>query len=429
ILTLGVSLIEALIILPAHIAHSRALNRRAKPYLLNVWADKGLVWFRDRVYAPVLQFFLNNPVLGFAIPLAMLILTIGSVGAGIVKTTFFPPIASDAVTVTLRMPQGTSETITDSLITYIEQKAQLVNEEFTKKQHDGQPVIQNMVKRIGPGTSTASLTLNLLPGEARDFPSDDIANALADEVGFIYGAESIEYGSGSNFGGKPVSVSLVSHNIPELKAVKEMLKEKLQKEPKLKDISDNDPAGIKEIKLKLKESAYLLGMTYNSLLQQVRGGFFGQPVQRFQRGQDEIRVWVRYDRSNRQSIKNLDDMWILTPMGSRVPLSEIADYEIARGEVLINHLNGKREIRVEANLRDRKDSATDMLEYIRSSIMPDILAQHPTVTALYEGQNREASKVSNSAKFAVPAILFLIYAIIAFTFRSYSQPLMLFLLV
>ncbi|GAB4264583.1 MAG: efflux RND transporter permease subunit [Saprospiraceae bacterium] len=429
ILTLGVSLIEALIILPAHIAHSRALNRRAAPYRINVWADKGLVWFRDKVYAPVLQFFLNNPVLGFAIPLAMLILTIGSVGAGIVKTTFFPSIASDAVTVTLRMPQGTSETITDSLITYIEQKAAIVNEEFTKKQHDGQAVIQNMVKRIGPGTSTASLTLNLLPGEARDFPSDDIANALADEVGFIYGAESIEFGSGSNFGGKPVSVSLVSHNISELKAVKEMLKEQLQKEPKLKDISDNDPAGIKEIKLKLKESAYLLGMTYNSLLQQVRGGFFGQPVQRFQRGQDEIRVWVRYDRSNRQSIKNLDDMWILTPMGSRVPLSEIADYEIARGEVLINHLNGKREIRVEANLRDRKDSATDMLEYIRNSIMPDILAQHPTVTALYEGQNREASKVSNSAKFAVPAILFLIYAIIAFTFRSYSQPLMLFLLV
>lgn len=429
ILTLSVSLVEAIIILPSHIAHSRGLNRQDKPFLLNVWADKGLIWFRDKVYIPVLEFFLNNPLLGISIPLALFILTIGALGAGIVKTTFFPAIASDAITITLRMPQGTSETITDSLITYIEQKAHVINETFTQKQHDGQKVIQNMVKRIGPGTSTASLTLNLLPGEARDFSSDEIANALADEVGVIYGAESVEFGSGSNFGGKPVSISLVSQNIEELKAVKELLKEQLQKEPRLKDISDNDPAGIKEIKLKLKESAYLLGLNYNSLLQQVRGGFFGHPVQRFQRGQDEIRVWVRYDRSDRQSIKNLDDMWILTPTGSRVPLSEIAEYEIARGEVLINHLNGKREIKVEANLRDRKDSATDMLEYIRTSIMPEILAQYPTVSALYEGQNREASKVINSAKIAVPAILFLIYAIIAFTFRSYSQPLMLFLLV
>ncbi|GIV31713.1 MAG: acriflavin resistance protein [Saprospiraceae bacterium] len=429
ILILLVSLFEAVVVLPSHISHSRALKRRAKPYKFNIWADKALAYVRDRLYVPILEFFVQQPLLGFAIPLSMLILTVAAINGGIIKTTFFPSIASDQVTVNLRMPQGTSEVVTDSIITLVEEKAKVVNEIFTKKQHDGQQVIQHIVKRIGPGTSNASLTLYLLPGEARDFPSDDIANALADEVGPLYGVESIEYGSGSNFGGKPVSVALVGHDIAALKAAKEELKERLMKEPRLKDISDNDPAGIKEIKIQLKQSAYLLGLTHDRILQQVRGAFFGQHVQRFQRGQDEIRVWVRYDRPYRQSIKNLDDMWLLTPAGTRVPFSEVATYEIERGEVAINHLNGKREIRVEANLRDRKDSATEMLDYIRNFIMPEIQARYPSVTAFYEGQSREASKVSASAAKVIPAILFFIYAMIAFTFRSYSQPLMLFVLI
>jgi multidrug efflux pump subunit AcrB len=429
ILTLSISLIEAIIILPSHIAHSRALNKGAKPFLLNLYADKALVRVRDRIYVPALQFFLKHTFLGFAIPVAMLVVTIAAVGGGIIKTTFFPAIASDRVVINLNMPQGTSEQITDSIITMIDNKAWEVNVEFTKRQSDHQQVVQNTIKRIGPGTSTASLTINLLPGEDREFPSDDIANAVEKRVGPIYGIESIEYGSGTNFGGKPVSVSLVSNNIAELKSAKEALKKQLEGMPQLKDISDNDPAGIKEISIKLKENAYLLGMTPGSVMSQVRSGFFGQQVQRFQRGRDEIRVWVRYDRAGRQSIKSLDDMWIVTPSGNRVPLSEIANYEIARGEVAINHLNGKREIRVEANLKDRKESATDMLAGIRENVMPGVLAPFPNVRALYEGQNREASKVSKSAKMVLPAILFLIYALIAFTFRSYSQPLLLFVMI
>ena len=96
----------------------------------------------------------------------------------------------------------------------------------------------------------------------------------------------------------------------------------------LKDVSDNDPAGIKEIEIRLKENAYPLGFTLNDVIGQVRSGFFGLQVQRFQRRRDEIRVWVRYDREERSWIKNLDDMRIVSPTGQRVPLSEIADIKL-----------------------------------------------------------------------------------------------------
>lgn len=429
LLTLSISLMEAIIILPAHIAHSRALNRGAKGFILNRYADRLIIFLRDRIYAPALRFFLKNEILGIGIPLAMLILTIGGIGGGIVKTTFFPAIASDQVAINLKMPEGTSVAITDSLVSLIETAAWEVNKEFTDRQAGNKDVVENTIRKIGPGTSTATLTVNLLPGEERDFPSLEIANAIEKQVGILYGIESIEFGSGSNFGGKPVSVALISNNIEDIKGAKEELKAKLREMPQLKDITDNDPAGIKEIKIELKDNAYLLNLTLNEVMSQVRSGFFGQSVQRFQRGRDEIRVWVRYEQEGRKSIKNLDEMWIVTPSRNRVPLSEIAKYTIERGEVAINHLDGQREIKVEANLRDRTDSATDMMALIQTDIIPPIFAKYPSVSASYEGQNREAGKVASSARVVLPIILFLIYIIIAFTFRSYSQPVLLFVMV
>ncbi len=429
ILTLGISLLEALLILPAHVAHSKALTKDQKSYWFNRYADRFISWMRDTLYGPYLKFFLKNKFLGFAIPIAILAVTIGSMSAGIIRFTFFPSIASDRVSITLKMPQGTNEDLTDSLITKIELAAWEVNKDFTEKQVGNKQVIQNIIKRVGPGTSNASLFINLLPGEERDFPSFAIASAINDKVGPLYGVESVEFGSGGNFGGKPVSVSLIGNNIEELKSARDILKSSLNSNALLKDVSDNDPSGIKEIEINLKESAYPLGFTLADVITQVRSAFFGLQVQRFQRRRDEIRVWIRYDRAARSSIKNLDDMRIVSSTGQRVPLSEIASYTIQRGEISINHLDGRREIRVDADLKDPTNSATEIMTNIKQELLPVIQAQFPSVTASFEGQNREANKVSGSAKLVLPIIIFLIFVIITFTFRSFSQPLMLLLMI
>lgn len=437
ILTLTVSLIEALIILPAHIAHSKALEKKDKKrnkintffFNVNQKAEHLLFYVRDNWYIPYLKFFLKHKLLGFAIPIALLIFSIGALGGGIIKTSFFPSIASDRVSINLKMLQGTNEMITDSIISEIENVAWQVNKEFTKKQTDNMPVIQNIIKRIGPGTSNGSLTINLLPGELRDFSSPEITNAIREKVGKVHGVESLIFGSGGNFGGSPVAISLLSNNIEELKAAKIELKEILNENPLLKDISDNDPAGIKEVRIKLKENAYLLGLNLQSVISQVRSGFFGLQTQRFQRGQDEIKVWVRYKKEDRSSVKNLDDMWITTPSNNSVPFSEIATYEIERGDVLVNHLNSKREIQVTADMKTPGESATDILDDIKANIMPEISSKYPTVSAVYEGQNRQAQKTIDSVKKVGLIVLALIYLTISFTFRSYEQPLLLLLLI
>jgi len=451
ILTLAVSLVEALIILPAHLAHSKALRKQnntpkaglagafqkifSKLRYINRLGDAIMRWLRDTLYSPSLRFALQHKFFTFSIFVVFLILTYGSFGGGIIRGAFFPQIASDQVRISLNMPNGTNEKVTDSIISLIEQRAIEVTDQISEEYFgsDGEKqLVKNIIKNVGPGSSSASLSINLLEGEERpnEITSRLVTNRIQERVGLIFGVESLVFGSGGNFGGSPVSISFLGNNITELKAVKTALKQRLKNNVLLKDVTDNDPAGIKEIRIKLNETAYALGLNLRTVMTQVRAGFFGSQAQRFQRGQDEIRVWIRYNRENRSSIKSLDNMRILVPNGGRIPLKEIASYEIARGDVAINHLEGRREIQVSADIKDpKKTSATDIMDEIKNEIMPEILAKYPTVTPSFEGQNREFSKLNDSLKPVGLIVLLLIYIVIAFTFRSYSQPLLLLFLI
>src|SRR5690606_4382339 len=185
----------------------------------------------------------------------LLMITIVSKKGGLVGTTIFPSRASDRVSINLLMPEVTNTKVTDSIISLVEKIACKESEKYTRLQSNNTPVIENIIKRVGTGNNKASLIVNLLPGEERDFESFLISNNIRDTVGQVYGVERLTYGSGGNFGGSPVSVSLLSNNSEELKQAKNILRSKLIANPLLKDVVDTDPEGIKEIRINLKENA------------------------------------------------------------------------------------------------------------------------------------------------------------------------------
>ena len=460
ILTLIVSLVEALIILPSHLAHSKALHKKdeiKKNFIFRFFKymrtinDKGfqlMKWLRDRVYSPTLKFALRNRFLSFTGFIAALYLTISSVFGGVIGVTFFPMIDSDAVTVDLKMPMGTNVKVTDSIISVIEKHAIEIGKEFEEKfmKNDNRSLIEHIQKNIGNsadnmsmvkgfgdigGSSTASLEIYLLDSENRpqDIRAPEMANLIRERTGEIIGVEKFVVDGGANFGGSPVAISLLSDNISELKNAKLELIQKLSLNPKLTDITSNDPEGIKEIDIKLNDNAYMLGLSYASVMKQVRAAFFGIEAQRFQRGEDEIRVWVRYNKKSRSLIKKLEEMRILAPNGKRIPLSEIANYNIERGEVSINHLDGSREIQVNANLLDPTNSASDIVFSVQNTIIPPLKEKYPSLKVSFEGQYREANKTIESSKVVFPLALFLIFCTIGFIFRTYSQPFLLLLLI
>jgi multidrug efflux pump subunit AcrB len=293
----------------------------------------------------------------------------------------------------------------------------------------------SMMKGFGDvgGSSTASLEIYILDSDERpsEIKTTMLAQLIREKTGEIIGAERFTLNDAANFGGSPVSISLLSetNNLNELKKAKDELLINLKNHPLLTDVSNNDPEGIKEIQIKLKENAYLSGLDFSMVMYQIRSAFFGIEAQRFQRGDDEIKVWVRYDKKSRSYINNLEQMKILTPKGNRVPLSEIANYEVRRGDVSINHLDGNREIQINANLIDPNVSAADIVFNLKNNVIPAIKQKYPSIKASFEGQYREANKTIQSAYTVFPLVLFLIFATIGFAFRTYSQPFLLIVLI
>ncbi|RMG79691.1 MAG: efflux RND transporter permease subunit [Bacteroidetes bacterium] len=427
IFSLLFSLMEGAFILPAHVAHSAALKPGKKKNIVTEKLDNFMVWMRDKLYAPTLRFCMHHKALAFSMIMATLIITIGAIRGGVIQTTFFPNIETDNITVSLTMPAGTPESVTTMWLSKIEEAAWRANERLSDRYFDGKKqAFLKIQKNIGPRINEGQLNVILLDSENRDSLSTRIAaGAIRDEMGPIYEAESVTYSGGGTFG-KPVSISLVSHNSEELEAAAAEIRATLQGLKDLKDITDTNQEGLREVHIELKDKAKYLGLNLLEVIGQVRAGFFGSEVQRLQRGRDEVRVWVRYGDSNRAQISDLENMRVRFLDGREFFLHEIADLSIRRGIIAINHMDGKREIKVEADISRDDISVSGLTQVLKDSIVPPVLKKYATVQALFEGQSRESAKTGASFQKVIPIVLLVMFFIIALTFRSISQTLMVF---
>jgi len=330
--------------------------------------------------------------LAVAVPFGLFLLTFGAVKGGIIKSTFFPFIDRELINISVKMPAGTPQEITLEKLDYLEAYVWQANEEIRKTRKDSLDVILSVDKRLGPvNTNDGSLNIKLLDNEARQMNTTEITAIISEKAGKISGIEDLKYGGGSHFG-MPISIALQADNLDRVREVVEIIKLELKGLTDLKDVSDNDPEGIRELTLKLKEKSYLLGLTIQDIIGQVRQGFFGGEIQRLQRGLDEVKVWVRYDKEGRSTITGLKDMYIRTNSGAKYPLKELASFEIKRGIVGINHTDNKREIRIEADIAHSDVSVSGMISNIEEEILPEIFEKYPDVSYSFEGQNREQKK-------------------------------------
>ncbi len=328
----------------------------------------------------------------------------------------------------MEMPAGTPAVITDSIMTYIESKIIEVNDIYKKDCNTDEDLILSTSRMIGNGTHQASLSVTLLSSEKRQWTSMETAGKFRKQVGKIEGIEKLQFGGGGHWG-KPVSVALKSNNFEQLHLAKEELKIELKKIDELKDVIDDDPPGLREVNIELKDKAYALGLTTNDVVRQVRSGFFGGQVQRILRGIDEVKIWIRFDESDRSSIIDLGNMRIRALNGYSIPLKEIADFDVSRGVMSINHIDGQRVVNVEADISNPGVSVPIVLSVIKTDILPFIIEKYPEVFYSFEGESYENQKTMDSMMKVVPAILIMMFLIVSITFRSFIQAAIVFILI
>lgn len=427
--TLLISLVESVFILPAHIAHSRALHEAPgkKTWLLKK-SEEFLHFQRDILYAPILKFGIKNPVITVAVPVALMFITIGAMKGGLIKTTFFPVIEQDNIQVTLEMQAGTRDAVTDSVLAAMEQQVWQVHRQYLKGRENEDGLVTAIGRTIGPKAHQGGLRISLVDSRLRKIDSQEIADRIRRKTGTIPGARKLQIGGGGMWG-MPVSIALKSDNLQQLRAARQKLETALKSMEELKDVSDNDPPGLEEVSVKLGDRAYALGLTTSEVMNQIRSAYFGLESQRLLRGIDEIKVWVRYREHERASLEALEDMRIQLGDGRSVPLREIARISISRGVSSINHIDAQRVVKIEADVSDPNTAVPDLLESIRREVMPGVLADYPDVSFNFEGQSRESAKTTGSMKIAFPVLFMCMYLIIVFTFRSFLQAFIVLLLI
>lgn len=429
---LAFSLLEAVFVLPGHLANPKVLKDSKSNSIygkIRKALDKMIFGFRDRIYRPILDWILGHKGFSLASITALVILTFGLVAGGKITFTFFPQSPSDMFTIDLALKPGVNASITKETLFYVEEKAWEVNEELMTKYGDTVPFIASMNVSMGSafsgaesGTNAGLIRVFLNPLENTQVNDEMLKREIAKKVGKLPEAYKFAVGASNRFGA-PVSISLMAYDSDELELARQELETELEKMPALFNITNNSQLGSQELRLTLKPEAYALGLTTQSLMAEVRQGYYGGLAQRIQEGKDEIWVYVRYARSDRENIGQLENMMIHTQKGN-YPLGLVADIHTDRSLSAINHYNGRREVRIDAYQKDQSESVPDLLAYIETEVLPGITKRHPEVTYMHQGQQKDTNEQMGSMMLYFGLAFLIIIIVIMVYFKSFKQGML-----
>ena len=265
--------------------------------------------------------------------------------------------------------------------------------------------------------------IELLPARERDFRGSHAVARWRELTGIIPDAVELTYEVGGWHAGEAINVQLRGPDIEDLKLAAAELRDELAMYPGVRDIADSFRAGKQEVKLTILPEARLLGLTQEDLARQVRQAFYGQEVQRIQRGSDDVRVMVRYPAEERRSLGDLEGMRIRTADGTEVPFASVARAELGRGYATISRTNRQQIVNVRADVDRTVTTPEQVMGAIQRSALPRILAEHPNVTFALEGEQEERTKAFSGLLKGFALSLLIIYTLLAIPLRSYFQPL------
>ncbi|HIG40858.1 MAG TPA: efflux RND transporter permease subunit [Gammaproteobacteria bacterium] len=394
------------------------------------------VQFRDVVDKAIAARYIT-----ISIALVALLSSIGILASGRLPFSFFPPLASDQVVAKLTMPLGTPATVTNKAVVELERSARIIADQLSK-QTPKMPPVKHMLTAIGNHPSSNSgggppsgprsnasgghlgeVTMQLTSSQSRDISTREIANLWRKETRAIPDAVELIFSSSLFSAGEAINIQLEGDNLDDLRVVAEKIGLRLAEYPGVIDISDSFRSGKKELKLDILPSGESLGLTLAMLARQVRQAFYGEEIQRIQRGRDDVRIMVRYTKEERRTLGTLDRMRIRTPQGSEVPFTTVADASLGRGFSSIKRSDRRRVVNVTADVDRTQITANEVIADFGDGILESIMQDHPRVSYRLEGQQRQQGEAVSSLIPLFGLALFVIYALLAIPLRSYSQPL------
>ena len=443
------SLIESLTILPAHLAHSsdKKPRNRTLLFISNKWdlvQEKiiaSLSHVTHNVYKPVLFKAVTNPFSALTFAAGIFILTIGIMLSGILKFSFFPAVEDDLAIATIEYPSGTPIDITRRGYTKLEEAAKILEDQLEEEFPD-QAIIKNRLSTIGyqpmltktsrgpgnldalfVGPNMAEVALELAPSENRTISTEEVVRKWRNIMPDVPGIKELSFKSDLFSSGDPINIQLSSKYMDDLISAKEELKTQLVRFPGVFDVNDTYNIGKEEISINLLPAAKNYGVSMMMVASQVRQAFYGLEVQTVQRGRNELKVILQYPENDRSSVADLENMMILTPTGSTIPVRQIAQLELGEGIASIERKNRKRSINVTADVDLSITNGNEVIATVMTTIMPKILLKYNSIAYSLEGEQQEQGDNLRSLGKNFLLAMIVVYMLLAIPFKSYFQPL------
>ncbi len=442
--TLIFSLVQSKLVLPYHLSLCRVGDRvsrgRMNPLLrLQRRFSDGLENFINTRYRRVLNRAMDHRYVTVAIFVALLIISVAFILGGWVRFVFFPNVPSDYIMVELKMAEGIPLAETERALNRIDEALHNISQEEIRSgksdpiKHKGvflgySPVSSD-IQTSGATVSASnigSMFVELSKSEVRDSNAFEISRRWREAIGAVPGARKLTFqANAAGPTGLPVDIRLTGPDFGDLTNAAKQIRRRLAEYKGLHDIRDTFTESKKEIKIRLKEQARSLGLSSADLGRQVRQGFFGEEVQRVQRNREDIRIMVRYPEQERISLGHLESMWIRSPNGAEIPISEVADIEVGEGYSSITRIDGQRVINIQADA----DKAVADVTAINNELYADdgplaqILEQFPQIVPLKSGEAKDIEETLPVLRGGIVIVTVVIYMLLAIPFRSYVQPL------
>lgn len=419
------SMIESFLILPAHLSSKKVLAPTNIKWYNKI--RKGIeknISKMNNFYGRLSYKMIKHYRYWVFMPVVFIAMVIALIYFNVIKAAFFPGVPFDDISIDIAFKPGDREQKTKNFVWYINDIVDDYAKELQEEYND--TLIKYVSVNIGQAqriseTGNHAGSLRVSVKENNFISTPEIAKEIKNRINVdsLKKLEKFTIGGDTPFG-KDISISLQSVNGEELKKAVHWLKSEIEAMPEVIDVTDNSGIGNREINIKLKPQAYLLGLNEATIIGQIRQGFYGQEVQRVIIGRDEVKIWARFPENDRNSIGDLDNLRIKTLAGLEIPLIEIANYNISRGKVAIRHINGNKEVRIVGSLYDSELSSEVNDEIMKNFL--DVLADnYPAVSYSVKGQAEKAQESMKSLLVSFGLAILLILIILSLNFNSFYQ--------
>jgi CzcA family heavy metal efflux pump len=404
IASIAASLLVALTVTPALcyylLGRSKLLREERESWLVR--------WLKAR-YSKSLDKTLRHPYRIIAASLALLVIAV--LLFPLMGREFLPPFNEGALNINITLPPGTSLEESNRIGRTVEEVLHRTPEVVSTTRRTGRAELDEHAAGVNLSEiEVVTKQLNRRHTAVMEEVRQNLAQipGVVSEVGQPISHRIDHLLSGTR---AQIAIKLFGPDLVTLRNKAEEIRKAMETVPGIVDLMVEPQTGVPQVQINLdRHAAGAVGLRADQLADTVDVAFNGEAVSQVLEDQRTYDVVVRFDDASRQSVETIASTLIDTPVGAKIPISQVAEVRVDQGPNTINRENVQRRIIVQANVANR--DLGSVVDEIRQKITHDVPLPEGYFVQYggqFEAQEAAARQIMTMSAVAIGGIFLLLY--------------------